>query len=98
MMMEHPDTLAMTPSVKWPPLWRGLAVASLAAMVFAWLGFTHEQGSDYGALSLLPAALVITMAVITRVFAGRQPAGALADQPGRFDQSAGRRDPGGDDG
>ncbi len=76
-MMEHPDTLAITPSVKWPPLWRGLAVASLAAMVFAWLGFTHEQGSDYGALSLLPAALVITMAVITRKTVESLLAGSL---------------------
>ena len=75
--MEQPNSLALNPSVKWPPLWRGLAVAVIAALAFAWLGFTHEPGSDYGALSLLPAALVITMAVLTRKTVESLLAGSL---------------------
>lgn len=75
--MQRDDTLVLEPSEKWPPLWRGLAVALVAALGFAWLGFTHEAGSDYGMLSLLPAALVITMAVLTRKTVESLLAGAL---------------------
>ncbi|WP_445400931.1 Na+/H+ antiporter NhaC family protein [Zobellella sp. An-6] len=75
--MQRDDTLVLEPSEKWPPLWRGLAVALAAALGFAWLGFTHEAGSDYGVLSLLPAALVITMAVLTRKTVESLLAGAL---------------------
>ncbi|WP_417614082.1 Na+/H+ antiporter NhaC family protein [Oceanisphaera sp.] len=60
------NALAMNNTEKWPPLVRGLIVSMIAALCFAWLGFTHEAGTSYGALSLLPAALVITMAVVTR--------------------------------
>ena len=75
--MQRDDTLVLEPSEKWPPLWRGLAVALVAALGFAWLGFNHEAGSDYGVLSLLPAALVITMAVLTRKTVESLLAGAL---------------------
>ncbi|WP_375057366.1 Na+/H+ antiporter NhaC family protein [Zobellella sp. DQSA1] len=75
--MQRDNTLVLEPSEKWPPLWRGLAVALVAALGFAWLGFNHEAGSDYGVLSLLPAALVITMAVLTRKTVESLLAGAL---------------------
>lgn len=71
------NTLALEPTEKWPPLWRGLAVALVAALGFAWLGFTVDTSDGYGALSLLPAALVITMAVLTRKTVESLLAGSL---------------------